>query len=297
MTAETIVRALGAARRTGNTWMVCCPAHSDGTPSLAIREGRDGKVLLKCHAGCTQWQVIGALKSRGIWMAGDGVQTFAASRRVAAVEEHRRGDVHRTAFAMRIWDECIPAKGTLVEAYLQARGLDIPPPASLRFHPGLKHPSGAVLPAMVAHVTRGIDATPIGIHRTFLARDASGKAPVVPQKMMLGPCRGGVVRLGEVDGRLLVGEGIETCLSVMQAKRTAAWAALSTSGLRSLDLPIAVVEVVVLADGDVPGEAAAHACARRWTREGRQVRIARPPAGKDFNDLLIEAGRVPGASS
>jgi putative DNA primase/helicase len=31
-------------------------------------------------------------------------------------------------------------------------------------------------------------------------------------------------------------------------------------------------------------------CARRWKREGRRVRIARPPQGMDFNDLL-KAGK------
>ena len=46
----------------------------------------------------------------------------------------------------------------------------------------------------------------------------------------------------------------------------------------------------MLADGDEPGEAAAADGARRWKREGRRVRIARPPQGQDFNDLLL--GRV-----
>ncbi len=84
----------------------------------------------------------------------------------------------------------------------------------------------------------------------------------------------------------MVGEGIETCLAAMQATGKPAWAALSTSGLRSLDLPRAIAKVIVLADGDEPGEAAAQHCARRWQREGRNVRIARPPSGMDFNDLL-----------
>ena len=75
--------------------------------------------------------------------------------------------------------------------------------------------------------------------------------------MMLGPCRGGVVRLGQPDEVLMVGEGIETCLAAMQAVGHAAWAALSTSGLRSLDLPRSVRDIIVLADGDDPGEAAA----------------------------------------
>ena len=45
------------------------------------------------------------------------------------------------------------------------------------------------------------------------------------------------------------------------------------------------------ADGDESGEAAARDCAWRWKRQGRHVRIARPPQGMDFNDLLV--GRVP----
>jgi len=139
---------------------------------------------------------------------------------------------------------------------------------------------------MVALVSRGPDDIPLAVHRTFLARDGSGKAPVEPQKMMLGPCRGGAVRLGNPGDVLMVGEGIETCLAAMQATGNPAWAALSTSGLRALNLPDDVREVIVLADGDDPGESAARVCASRWKREGRRVRIARPPRGLDFNDML-----------
>jgi putative DNA primase/helicase len=56
--------------------------------------------------------------------------------------------------------------------------------------------------------------------------------------------------------------------------------------LRALDLPGEVREVIVLADGDEPGEAAARDAALRWMREGRRVRIARAPWGMDFNDML-----------
>jgi putative DNA primase/helicase len=77
----------------------------------------------------------------------------------------------------------------------------------------------------------------------------------------------------------------------MRATSHPAWAALSTSGLRTLDLPEDVRDVIVLADGDDPGEAAARDCAWRWKRQGRHVRIARPRQGMDFNDMLI--GRAP----
>ena len=92
---------------------------------------------------------------------------------------------------------------------------------------------------------------------------------------------------------LMVGEGIETCLTAMQATGHPAWAALSTSGLRTLDLPESVREVIVLADGDDPGEAAARDCALRWQRQGRRVRIARPPRGQDFNDMLTGSASLP----
>ena len=109
--------------------------------------------------------------------------------------------------------------------------------------------------------------------------------------MMFGRCAGGAVRLGALGDNIMIGEGIETCLAAMQATGRSAWAALSTSNLRALDLPESVREVIVLADGDDPGEAAARDCAHRWKRKGRSVRIARPPRGLDFNDLLL--GRAP----
>jgi DNA primase len=56
--------------------------------------------------------------------------------------------------------------------------------------------------------------------------------------------------------------------------------------MRLLALPSIVREVTILADGDDPGERAALGAARRWLAEGRSVRIARPPSGTDFNDLL-----------
>jgi putative DNA primase/helicase len=56
--------------------------------------------------------------------------------------------------------------------------------------------------------------------------------------------------------------------------------------MRRVLLPPHVKEIIILADSDAPGEAAAKDAAERWVHEGRRVRIARPPKGKDFNDLL-----------
>jgi len=62
---RSIVNALGATR-SGRQWTARCPAHEDKNPSLAIAE-RDGKILLHCFSGCSQRDVIAALRSRGLW--------------------------------------------------------------------------------------------------------------------------------------------------------------------------------------------------------------------------------------
>jgi len=289
MTAEAIATALGG-RKAGAGWTARCPAHDDRTPSLSIRDAEDGRILVHCHAGCDQEQVIAALRKLGLWNENDYRRRSRASRH-ALVEQQQGQDARRSKAALAIWQSAKPARGTLAETYLAARGIHLPPPDALRFHPHLKHPLGGIWPAMVALVTSGADATPLAIHRTFLTVDGGGKAPVEPAKMMLGPCRGGAVRLADPCDTLMVGEGIETCLAAMQATGHPTWAALSTSGFRSLELPREVRDVIVLADGDEAGEGTARDCALRWKRQGRRVRIARPPRGADFNDLLM--GWVP----
>lgn len=43
-------------------WKACCPAHDDKSPSLKISEAEDdGRLLLKCWAGCTTAQIVGAV--------------------------------------------------------------------------------------------------------------------------------------------------------------------------------------------------------------------------------------------
>ena len=289
--AEIIAKTLGG-RKAGCGWIARCPAHDDIKPSLSIRETEDGKILVYRHAGCDQWHVIAALRSRGLWAENGSQPAKRSGPRLTATSQPARDDTRRTDAALAIWAATTPANGTPVETYLASRGLALLTAQTLRFHAGMKHrPSGGIWPAMVALVTRGSDDAPLAIHRTFIARDGSGKAPVDPQKMMLGACRGGAVRLAPVGDVMMVGEGIETCLAAMQATGMPAWAALSTSGLRALVLPDIVRDVIVLADGDDAGEAAAQDAALRWKREGRRVRIARAPHGFDFNDLLL--GRAP----
>lgn len=178
MSAETLARALHG-RKTGCTWMCRCPAHPDRNPSLAVRDAEGGGVLVRSHAGCSQEQVIAALRERDLWPGGLGPAPGPApQRRDRTVKE----GAARSAAALRIWERTLPAAGTVGETYLRRRGITLTPPPALRFHPGLKHPSGGYWPGIVALVTDGVTGRPRAIHRTFLARDGRER----PQSIRTG---------------------------------------------------------------------------------------------------------------
>lgn len=275
MNAERMAKSLGG-HRSGAGWLAKCPAHDDQTPSLSIKDGDHGRVLLFCFAGCETRQVIMQLKARDLWE-----ETREGSPSKPTVQKPRAPHDG----ALKLWREATSASDTVVQLYLRQRGISISVPDTLRFHRALRHRSGGSHPAMIALVTHAITGAPMAIHRTFLDQ-AGGKAQVEPNKMMLGPTAGGIVQLGRGEGGLLVGEGIETTLSGMQATGRPGWAALSTSGMQALALPDHVREVTILADGDPPGIKAAHEAAGRWTKCGVRVRIAKAPNGRDFNDLI-----------
>lgn len=188
--------------------------------------------------------------------------------------------------ARRIWNHGIPIAGTKGEAYFRNRGIMVDLPECLRWRADLLHTSGRWLSAVVA------DVQPTGgIHRTFFEK--TGERLTNNAKMMLGPCRGGAVRLFAGLGPLLVGEGIESTLSAYQLlnKPTArAWAALSTSGIKGLILPSVATYLIIAPDGDAPGRDAANELAKRAHAANWNVSIMDPGDGLDWNDVLQNEG-------
>lgn len=97
MTAGELAERLHG-RRSGRGWVARCPAHADRNPSLSIGEGGDGRVLLKCWAGCSVPAVLDAagLRWRDIMPHGDRVPapTDGLSRKtkgsIAAAQESLR---------------------------------------------------------------------------------------------------------------------------------------------------------------------------------------------------------------
>lgn len=63
---DNILQHLDKVKKTGKGYQARCPAHEDKGPSLSLREGDDGRVLLHCHAGCSTDAVVAAM---GLTMA------------------------------------------------------------------------------------------------------------------------------------------------------------------------------------------------------------------------------------
>lgn len=67
LSAEIIAFALDKGRRIrADEYTACCPAHQDRSPSFSISQKAD-RVLLKCWSGCSQGEVLDALRARGLW--------------------------------------------------------------------------------------------------------------------------------------------------------------------------------------------------------------------------------------
>ena len=224
------------------------------------------------------------------WLCAHGFlsgRSVPAQQRGPRVVTTRGADARETrdkrAYAHQLWEEARPLRGSLAEAYLHGRGVEVTGARALRFHPRLRHPvEPGGLPCLVACV-QDCGGRFLGIQRTYL--QGPHKASVQPVRMSLGKLTGGAVRLAEpADGVLLVGEGIESTAAAMQRLDLPGWAALGTPALRALVVPEAVREVVIAADRDAPGLEAAAALAERLKAEGRRVTIVAPRAGGDFAD-------------
>ena len=62
MTIETFISRLDGIKETGpGKYLSRCPAHDDRSPSLAIKDGDDGRVLIHCFAGCETEDVLSAV--------------------------------------------------------------------------------------------------------------------------------------------------------------------------------------------------------------------------------------------
>ena len=61
MDVHNILQKLNGVKGGNGQWSAICPAHDDKKQSLSISVGDDGRVLLKCHAGCDVTRITAAM--------------------------------------------------------------------------------------------------------------------------------------------------------------------------------------------------------------------------------------------
>ena len=271
----------------GRRWVGPGPKHSKRDASLSVMLNKDGRAVLHSFAGdpfvaCARHL---GLDTRAAPMSSADLDRMRRERDA----EKRRRAAEAVAFCQSVWSGTEPIEGTPVEAYLWSRGLIHEGP-DLRFHPNAprsKGPDPKPHAAMVALV-RDSHGRPTGLHATYLTADGA-KAFGVRSRLMFGQCAGGAIRLAPVgaDGLLAIAEGIETAGAFSTLQGAPTWAACSTSGLSSFELPLGVRRLIIAADSDDAGAGltAARALAERGRRRC-EVQIASAPVGQDWNDVL-----------
>ena len=195
------------------------------------------------------------------------------------------------AAAQRTWNFSQAVERTLAERYLRDRSITIKPPACLKFNANVFHHRNSstdfYFPALIACAETS-DGRFAGIHRTWLDPTTPDlKLGLDPKKASLGTAPGSVVRLTPtLSDTVVLTEGIEDGLSLVQATKLTVWCTLGTN-IRAVQLLDCVRTVILAGDNDRTGQTAIQAAAKHFHANGRQVRIVYPPPGiKDFNDSL-----------
>jgi putative DNA primase/helicase len=215
-----MARALGGDI-SGHSVVAPGPGHSakDRSISVTPRASAPDGFLVHSHAG-DDWR-----RCRDYVRGKLGLAAFRSYER--RTPPRQRTHVATTPpdnseTTLRLWRQAVEPRGTLVEAYLKGRALELPAEAAfetIRFHPDCPF-GGDHFPAMVCLVRNILSNDPQAIHRTALASAGTAiKRNGKTFRMSLGLVTGGAVKLDpdeDVTYGLSIGEGVETCLAGRQ---------------------------------------------------------------------------------
>ena len=206
-----------------------------------------------------------------------------------------RTDEEVVAAAHRLFNSARPISDTIAETYLISRHITVPDQASLRFHSNVYYRDDdgnrSAHPALLAAVHDN-DGKFRAINRIWIDRRGSGIALIPTPKKALGHLLGNAVRFGQPGSILIVGEGVETILSLKTARPDLAMAAaLTANHLAAFIPPPHIKHLIIARDNDDAGKHAASALTERAQQEGK-IPHTIVPNGNDFNLDLNRYGKV-----
>ncbi len=282
-----IVRVLGGDLYAGGSRAnVPGPGHSAADRSVSLMLS-DGRVIAHSFAGDGWRAVLDDLFARGL-VDRDGRLMGAGVGAPAPGPSARQ----RRGIAQGLWAEGRPIAGTLSENHLRRRGVGSASPA-LRHHPGVPvaiyAARGLRRPALLAAITAPAGEL-TGVEVTYLAPNGERARMSLARKTIGVRAPGAAVQLDPPAPRMLVGEGVATCLSAAAGFGLPAWALLSTGNLRAWRPPPGVEFVVIAADRGRDGERSARILGASLRTVGVQGAIRWPPAPfGDWNEAWVAA--------
>ena len=289
----------------GDGYLTYCPAHDDNeSPSLSVADSdQSGGCTVFCHAGCGWKQVKDILHERGLIECHTPHNNKKTSvLKIPATSKNK--EQNKDCFPWSAAKYTDASNSDLV-GYFKTREIffnkDFPVPPAIRWG-SYKDKQGNNVTQIVAAATKIGDKFVTAIQRLFVEKDA-GVIKKIGKKMM-GSCRSKGVWFFRKQAMtdLVIGEGIETVLSVMQASGFNGVSALSTAGLKAIVLPGGLRNIWIAVDSDVSfaGQATSIKFAERLEKERPElnVELCSPcnecftdnPTKLDFNDL--SAGEI-----
>ncbi len=247
------------AKSSGDGNYTCkCVVHNDKTPSLSIKL-LNGKLLVKCFAGCEGVDIINEFKKLG-YITG----TTASKNNPQTANNKPRfcgglSEIDRIARAKSIWVESEEQSGTIT-AYLRYRGIsDISGeniPKTLRYNK--KH--NAIVGMLINLLSKEFTAVEL------IYINENGKARKDKQglnKRTIGVAKGTVFPVKKPVDKIILVEGIEDALATHYSllldeklNEYCVCATCGTSGLKGFTPPSSIKEVIIFSDNDSAGRTA-----------------------------------------
>jgi Toprim domain-containing protein len=260
------------------------PGHSSRDRSMSVKITDNGKLLVRTRSpsDSNDYCYSYVLNKLGL----DSHDRFDPP----AYQQDNIDDEERVRSALALWDESEGPHETIIERYLRSRCLELPNGVAnrvIRYHRRCPFGEGKRHRVMMALMRDVITNEPRAIHRTALTH----RGEKIDRKM-LGPTKGTAIKFDSDKavmraGQLIIGEGIETCLSMRPlGYDQPVWALASAGAIASFPVIPGIRKVILLEENDAASRKVVNVCAERWSKAGREVKIVTTKIGSDMNDVL-----------